>query len=92
MKLLVLLAILILPSSAIAQDAPKAPTAGGKSTALMKPRAAVGCAFVGTVRGTKLWAGDCTAPDQLRGGVPAAEGNAPSLRDQAAGAVPAGQK
>jgi hypothetical protein len=91
MRFLILFAILTFPTSVFAQDAPKA-AAGGKSTAQVKPKAPAGCTLVGTVRGTKLWAGDCMAPDQLKGGLPAAETNAPSLHDQAAGAVPAGQK
>jgi hypothetical protein len=90
-KLFLLAAALILSTSVYAQDASKPPTGGGKSAARMKPKA-VGCTLVGTVRGTKLWAGDCTAPDQLRASLPSAESNAPSLQDQAAGAVPADQK
>ena len=68
------------------------PTAGKNSSAQTKSKQSADCKFVGTVRGTKLWAGDCMAPDQLRGGMPAAEGNAPSPQDKAAGVVPAGQK
>ena len=26
----------------------------------------MGCKFVGSVKGTKLWAGDCTAASELR--------------------------
>jgi hypothetical protein len=92
MNLFLLAAALILSTSVYAQDASKPPTGGGKSAARMKPKAVVGCTLVGTVRGTKLWAGDCTAPDQLRSSLPVAESNAPSLQDQATGAVPAGQK
>jgi hypothetical protein len=91
MKLFLLAAALILSTSVYAQDASKPPTGGGKSAARMKPKA-VGCTLVGTVRGIKLWAGDCTAPDQLRASLPAAESNAPSLQDQATGSIPAGQK
>jgi hypothetical protein len=50
-----------------------------------------GCKLVGTVKGTKLWAGDC-APDQLRSSVPAPQADEPSLQDQARSAIPAGQK
>ena len=87
MKLFLLAAALILSTSVYAQDASKPPT-GGKSAARMKPKA-VGCTLVGTVRGTKLWAGDCAAPDQLRSSVPATESSEPLLQDQAA---PTGQK
>jgi hypothetical protein len=92
MKLFLLTTALIISTSVYAQDASKPPTASGKSTARMKPKAPVGCTLVGTVRGTKLWAGDCTAPDQLRSSVPAAESSELALPDQAAGAIPPGQK
>ena len=65
-----LTAALILSTSAFAQDAPKPPTVG-KPLVQVKPKAPVGCTLVGTVKGTKLWAGDCTASDQLRSSVPA---------------------
>jgi hypothetical protein len=90
MKLYLLTVPLILSASLYALEAPKA--AGANSTARMKPKAPVGCILVGTVRGTKLWAGDCTAPDQLRSSVPATEGQEPPPQDQPTGAMPAGQK
>jgi hypothetical protein len=68
------------------------PTAGKNPFVQAKSAQSAVCTFVGTVRGTKLWAGDCTAADQLRSGAPAVEINPPSLQDQAAGAIPAGQK
>jgi hypothetical protein len=89
MKLFLLTAALILSTSVYAQDASKPPTGAGKSAARMKPKAPVGCTLVGTVRGTKLWAGDCAAPDQLRSSVPAIEGSEP---DQRTGAIPPDQK
>jgi hypothetical protein len=92
MKLFLLSAALILSTSVYAQDASKPPTGGGKSAARMKPKAPLGCTLVGTVRGTKLWAGDCTAPDQLRSSVPATESSEPPLQDQATEAIPPGQK
>src|SRR5258707_15658778 len=39
----------------------------------VKPVAPMGCKLVGTVRGTKLWAGDCAAASELRGTTPAVE-------------------
>ena len=48
----------------------------------------MGCKLVETVKGTKLWAGDCVA-SELRGAAPATETNLP---DAAAGAIPPGQK
>jgi hypothetical protein len=92
MRRLLLTAALILSTSVYAQDASKPPVVGGKSTARMKPKAPAGCTLVGTVRGTKLWAGDCTAPDQLRSSVPATESSAPPPQEQPAGAIPPGQK
>ena len=32
----------------------------------VRPKAPIGCKLVGTVRGTKLWAGDCVS-SELRG-------------------------
>ena len=91
MKLFLLTAALVLSTSVYAQDVSKTSTEDGKSAARMKPKA-VGCTRVGTVRGTKLWAGDCTAPDQLRSNVLATEGAEPPLQDQATGAIPPSQK
>jgi hypothetical protein len=45
---------------------PKRPTVGGKPLVPAKPSAPMGCKLVGTVKGTKLWAGDCTAAPELR--------------------------
>jgi hypothetical protein len=39
---------------------------------LVKPKEPTGCKLVGTVKGTKLWAGDCVA-SELRGTTPATE-------------------
>src|SRR6266496_4622097 len=54
--------------AALAQAAPlaKRPTVGGKPLVHAKPSAPMGCKFVGSVKGTKLWAGDCTAASELR--------------------------
>ena len=91
MELVLLTAALILSTGAYAQDTPKPPTVGGKPLVRVKPKAPVGCTLVGAVKGTKLWAGDCTAPDQLRSSVPA-ETSEPPLSDRAARAIPPGQK
>ena len=50
MKALVGLIVLLLTTSAFAQTAPPKQA---------KPQGPVGCKLVGTVKGTKLWAGDC---------------------------------
>jgi hypothetical protein len=50
----------------------------------------VGCKFVGWVKGTKLWAGDCMASELKP--VPAQESSTPPLSDQGIGAIPKGQE
>jgi hypothetical protein len=63
-NLLILAAVIEFSTSALAQTAaPK----GGKAVKQAKPSAPMGCKLVGTVKGTKLWAGDCAAPSELRG-------------------------
>jgi hypothetical protein len=70
-------------SAAIAQN----PQPKG-SPAQTKSHAPAGCKLVGTVKGTKLWAGDCTDAAGLRSSEPAA----PPLPEQAGNAIPPGQK
>jgi hypothetical protein len=87
MKVLVGPIIVLLTASAYAQSAQ--PNVSAKPPAKAKPQAAVGCKFVGTVKGTKLWAGDCADAAGLRG----SEDPAPqSLPDRAGAAIPPGQK
>jgi len=58
MKIAVGLLALLFATSAVAQSAaPKA----DKRSAQVKPQAPMGCKLVGTVRGTKIWAGDCVS-------------------------------
>ena len=88
MRVLFILVAICFSANAFAQDAP--PKVSSKSVHRAKPKVPTGCKLVGTVRGTKLWAGDCGAPE-LRGAVrPAAEG--PSSPEPANEAVPPGQK
>jgi len=75
MKPLIGLVALLFTTGAIAQTAP--PKAAKRPPAQVKPQAQMGCKLVGTVKGTKLWAGDCAAPE-LRGSAPAAEPTAPA--------------
>jgi hypothetical protein len=70
MKFLCLFAAIIFSSTAFAQDAPKV---GSKPLAQVKPKGPVGCKMVGTVKGTKLWAGECVASEPA-GSVPPPEG------------------
>ena len=88
----IFLALLLLPTPTLAQDAtsPKRPTVGGKPLVQVKPSAPASCKFVGTVKGTKLWAGDCTGAE-LRPTLPAEE-TSTQLPDRAVGAIPKGQQ
>jgi len=88
MKALTVLIIVCFSATAFAQSPP--PKAA-KSRAQTKSQTPMGCKLVGTVKGTKIWAGDCTDASGLRGAAPAAESDSPSLPEQDVGA-PAGQK
>jgi hypothetical protein len=82
-----LTAIIGLSATALAQDAP--PKVGNKPLVQVKPKEPTGCKLVGTVKGTKLWAGDCVG-SELRGTTSAPEMQ--SLPDRATGVIPPGQK
>src|SRR6476620_4851030 len=41
------------------------------------PNTPIGCKLVGTVRGTKIWAGDCVGTSEIRGATPAEEVSSP---------------
>ena len=86
--LLIVAAIIGFSASAFAQTA--APKVGGKPLKQVKPAAPMGCKLVGTVRGTKIWAGDCVSSDHLRDSAPATETQ--SLPERATGVIPPGQK
>jgi len=78
--LLAALVLACLSTAALAQTPnPKKPPAQAK------PKEPMGCKLVGTVRSTKLWAGDCVAASELRGAVPA---ETPSLPARASEAIP----
>jgi hypothetical protein len=55
-----LIALLFAANAALAQSPPKA---ARKPVVHAKPQAPLGCKLVGTVRGTKIWAGDCIAAE-----------------------------
>jgi len=82
-RVLLILAAISFSATAFAQGAP--PKIGNKPLVQVKPKEPTGCKLVGTVKGTKLWAGDCVA-SELRGATPATETE--SLPEQA----PPGQK
>ena len=87
MRSLLILVAICFSATAFAQSAP--PKVGNKSLAQVKPKEPMGCKLVGTVRGTKLWAGDC-AGSELRGTTTATE--AQSLPEQPTGAITPDQK
>ena len=87
MKALTVLIMVCFSATAFGQSPP--PKAA-KSRAQTKSQA-LGCKLVGNVKGTKIWAGDCTDAAGLRGAAPMAEPDSPSLPEQAVDA-PAGQK
>ena len=73
------LALISVVGAAVAQSAPpaKKPTVRGKPIVQAKPSTPIGCKLVGTVRGTKIWAGDCVGTSELRGATPAEELSSP---------------
>jgi hypothetical protein len=87
MRALFILVAICFSASAMAQAAP--PKVGDKPFVQIKPKAPMGCKLVGTVKGTKLWAGDCTSPEPTSA---AFETPPPPLADQAADAIPSGPK
>jgi hypothetical protein len=90
MKALLVLVTVCFSATAFAQSPP--PKIGNKPLAQATPKAPMGCKLVGTVKGTKIWAGDCTDAAEVRGPAPTAETTPQSLPAAAAGAIPPGQK
>jgi hypothetical protein len=87
MRSLLILVAICFSATAFAQSAP--PKVGNKSRAQVKPKEPMGCKLVGTVRGTKLWAGDCVG-SELRGSTTPTETQA--LPEQATRAITPDQK
>ena len=85
MRILLLLVAVCFSTTIFAQSAP--PKVGSKPVVRAKPKEPTGCKLVGTVRGTKLWAGDCAGPE-LRGPTATTE----TLSEQATSVIPLGQK
>jgi hypothetical protein len=80
MRTLLIVAVIVgFSASAFAQTA--APKVGRKPIIQVKPQAPAGCKLVGTVKGTKLWAGDCAGASELRGTTPSAETTPPPAPD-----------
>jgi hypothetical protein len=87
MRVLIILTAVCFSANAMAQ-APSPPKGSHKPLVQVKPKAPEGCKLVGTVKGTKLWAGDCAAPSELRGTTaepaapaPAPEANPPAPKE-----------
>ena len=86
-SVLILVAI-CLSGSVFAQSAP--PKVGDKLLVQLKPKAPMGCKLVGTVRGTRLWAGDCVG-SEFRGSTTGTENQA-LPEPQATGSITPDQK
>ena len=87
-KALLTLAAICLPANAFAQDGP--PKIREKPLTRVKPQEPLGCKLVGTVKGVKLWAGECEAVQLRSSSAPTTE--MPSLSERASGIIPPGQK
>ena len=87
MRALVILAAVCFSAIAFAQS--PSPKSAKKPPPLAQatPKALMGCKLVGTVKGTKIWAGDCADAAEIRDAAPTAETTPP-----APGAIPTGQK
>ena len=65
MRTLIILVAICFSTTAFGQGAPKA---GNKPPPVRaKPKEPTACKLVGTVPGTKLWAGDCVGVELLKG-------------------------
>jgi hypothetical protein len=82
MRSLLILVAICYSATAFAQSEP--PKLGSKPLVQVRPKEPMGCKLVGTVRGTKLWAGDCVG-SELRGSTPATEPQA--VPEQPTGAI-----
>jgi len=85
-SLLLILVAICFSATAFAQSAPKI---GNKRLVQVKPKEPMGCKLVGTVRRTKLWAGDCVG-SELRGSTTTMETQA--LPEEATGSITSDQK
>ena len=63
-SLLILIAICF-STTGLAQSG--SPKVGNKAAVQAKPKEPTACKLVGTVRGTRLWAGDCVGVELLKG-------------------------
>ena len=91
MKALIGFTAILFATSAFAQSAAP-PKVGNKPLVQVKPQALMGCKLVGTVKGTKLWAGECLAATELMGTARTGETEPQPSPAPAAGASPTDQK
>ena len=87
MRSLAILVAICFSGTVFAQSAP--PKVGNKALFQVKPKAPMGCKLVGTIRGTKLWAGDCVG-SELRGSTSTTEQQA--LPEETTGSITPDQK
>jgi hypothetical protein len=87
MRSLLILVAICFSATAFAQSAP--PKIGNKRLVQVKPKEPMGCKLVGTVRRTKLWAGDCVG-SELGGSTTRTETQA--LPEEATGSITSDQK
>ena len=87
MRSLFVLVAICLSGTVFAQSTP--PKVGNKALVHVKPNAPMGCKLVGTVRGSKLWAGDCAGPE-LRGSTTTTDNQA--LPEETTGSITPDQK
>ena len=87
MRSLAILVAICFSGIVFAQSAP--PKVGNKALFQVKPKAPMGCKLVGTIRGTKLWAGDCVG-SELRGSTSTTEQQA--LPEETTGSITPDQK
>jgi hypothetical protein len=87
MKARFILVAICFSGTVFAQSGP--PKVGNKALVHVKPTEPMGCKLVGTVRHTKLWAGDCVA-SELKGSTTTMETQASP--DEATGSITHDQK
>jgi hypothetical protein len=83
---LIIVAAVAFSTTASAQN--PSPTIGNKPLVQVKPKVPTGCKLVGTVKGTKLWAGDCVASEPSD----ATSNETQSLSEGALGAIRPAEK
>jgi hypothetical protein len=81
----ILLALAIIHSLSGYASAQTSTPKSGKPLKQATPSTSTGCKLVGTVKGTKIWSGDCVTAPELRGAAPSAEPATPPDANPPAG-------